>query len=195
MTTILHINSSARTEGSHTRAYTQKLIERLSAQNPGADIITRDITEGLEFIDESWVGANFTPAGERSDDQKARLALSDTLVAELKRADHIVIGAPIYNFSVPGALKAWIDLVCRAGETFRYTENGPLGLLEGKEATIIVASGGTEVDGPIDFATGYLRHVLGFIGITDVTTVPVSQTMVDLDAAISNADAALLKAA
>jgi len=123
------------------------------------------------LITEDWIGANFTPADQRSDEQRQILALSDSLVDEIARADTLVIGLPIYNFSVPASFKAWIDLVARVGLTFAYTETGPKGLLTGKRAIIAVASGGTTVGSDADFATGYVRHVLGFIGITDVTLI------------------------
>ena len=93
----------------------------------------------------------------------------------------------IYNFGVPAALKAWIDQIARAGVTFKYTENGPVGLLDGKRAIIAVASGGTEVGSEIDFATGYMRHIMGFIGIHDVEVVAADQLMLDADAANSKA--------
>jgi FMN-dependent NADH-azoreductase len=108
---------------------------------------------------------------QRSAAQRAALAESDALVAELAAADLLVIGVPIYNFGVPAALKAWVDMVARARLTFRYTENGPEGLLRGKRAYLVVASGGTAVGSEIDFATGYLRHVLGFLGIEDVQII------------------------
>lgn len=169
--TVLHIDSSARTAGSVTRAFTTQI-----AQGLGQDIVRRDLAaEPLLHVTESWVAANFTPVDDRSDAQRAVLAQSDALVAELQKADTIVIGQPIYNFGVPAALKAWIDLIARAGVTFRYTENGPEGLLEGKRAIIAVASGGTQANSQIDFATPYLRHVLGFIGITDVTVIAADQ--------------------
>jgi FMN-dependent NADH-azoreductase len=116
-------------------------------------------------LDTDWVTANFTPPEERGEAERAALAESDALVAELKAADVLVIGVPIYNFGIPAALKAWVDLVARARVTFRYTEQGPVGLLTGKRAYLAVASGGTPVGSAIDFATGYLRHVLGFLGI------------------------------
>ncbi|MEQ8367502.1 MAG: NAD(P)H-dependent oxidoreductase, partial [Roseicyclus sp.] len=133
--------------------------------------------------------ANFTPADARSDDQKAKLALSDDLVAELKAADTIVIGLPIYNFGVPAALKAWVDQVARAGVTFQYSEYGPKGLLDGKRAIVVVASGGTEAGSDIDFATGYIRHVLAFIGITEVDFVAADRMMIDADATLKSANA------
>ena len=106
-------------------------------------------------------------------------------------ADTIVIGTPIYNFSVPSTLKAWIDLVARVGVTFNYTETGPVGLLEGKRAIIAVASGGTQAGSDIDFATTYLRHVLGFIGITDVELVAADQLSMDEEGSMQRAKSAI----
>jgi FMN-dependent NADH-azoreductase len=177
--TILQINASARKTGSVTRELSETLVTRLLAKSRDIKVISRDVSQGLPFLDEDWVGANFTDTADRSAEQRMKLALSDTLVSELKAADTIVIGAPIYNFSVPAALKAWIDLVARARETFRYTENGPEGLLKDKKAYVIVASGGTKVGSEIDFASNYLRHVLGFIGISDVAFVAADQLMMD----------------
>ena len=167
MTNVLRIDASMRRDGSVTRDLTDKVI----AQLDGTNVVTRDLVEGIDLIDPDWIGANFTDPADRTDAQQAALAKSDALVAELKAADVVVIGAPIYNFSVPAALKAWIDQICRARETFRYTENGPVGLLDGKRAIVLVASGGVPVDSPVDFMTPYLRHALGFVGIKDVTVI------------------------
>jgi FMN-dependent NADH-azoreductase len=134
------------------------------------------------LLTENWVGANFTDDADRSDDQKAALAASDEMIAELEAADTIVIGVPIYNFSIPAALKAWIDLIARARKTFRYTEAGPEGLLKGKKAYLVVTSGGVPVGSDYDFATGYLRHVLGFVGITDVNIIAADQQMMNGEA-------------
>lgn len=177
--TILHIDASARKTNSVTRELTSALVSRLTEKDPDATVLTRDVSTGLPFLDEEWVGANFTDPSERNAEQQAKLSLSDTLVDELKSADTIVIGTPIYNFSVPAALKAWIDQIARARETFRYTENGPVGLLEGKKAYVLVASGGTKVGSEIDFAVTYLKHVLGFVGIKDVTIIAADQLMAD----------------
>lgn len=190
MTKVLRLDTSMRKAGSTTRRLTDQIIEKLAAQGP-VDITTRDLTSGVEFVDEDWINANFTDPAERSDAQKLRLAQSDALIAELMDADVVVIGAPVYNFGVPAALKAWIDMICRARVTFRYTENGPVGLLEGKRAIIAVASGGTEVDSSIDFTTPYLRHVLGFVGIQDVTVVPSDRQMVDAEASEARAQEVL----
>ncbi|MEL6264716.1 MAG: NAD(P)H-dependent oxidoreductase [Pseudomonadota bacterium] len=173
---ILRIDASMRRHASTTRRLSDAVVEHLS--RPGTTVTTRDLAaDALPFVDETWIGANFTDPDARDDAQRARLALSDALIAEIQAADTVVIGMPVYNFGVPAALKAWIDLVARARVTFRYTENGPVGLLEGKRAVIVAASGGTEIDGAIDFATPWLRHVLGFIGIHDVALVSAGQQM------------------
>jgi FMN-dependent NADH-azoreductase len=181
---ILRIDASARRSGSVSRDLADRIIERIG---PDATVTTRDLAQGIPLIDEAWVGANFTPEADRTDAQRDILALSDTLVAELKAADTIVIGLPIYNFGVPAALKAWVDQVARAGVTFKYSEYGPKGLLEGKRAIVAVASGGTEAGSDIDFATGYIRHVLRFIGITDVDFVTADRLMVDADGTMRKA--------
>lgn len=181
---LLRIDASARRDGSVSRQLVDFVIARFG---PDSHVATRDLAEGLPLIDESWVEANFTPADQRTDEQKARLALSDSLVAELREAETIVIGVPIYNFGVPAALKAWVDLVARAGVTFRYSETGPKGLLTGKRAIVVVASGGTEAGSPIDFATGYMRHVLGFIGISEVDIVTADRLMLDREGTLETA--------
>ncbi|MEM8754038.1 MAG: NAD(P)H-dependent oxidoreductase [Pseudomonadota bacterium] len=195
MTTILHVDSSGRVDGSHSRRLSSELVDRLTAGRADARVIHRDVSAGLPVVDQGWIEANFTPEGARTPDQKARLTGSDDLVAELENADVIVIGVPIYNFSVPASLKAWIDQICRAGLTFRFGPEGPVGLLDGKRAYLVVASGGTEVEGPIDFATGYLRHVLGFIGVRDVTVVNAGRRMADEEAAEERALQTIAEAA
>ena len=168
---VLEIAASGRSEGSVSRRLSADLIAALEDRHGRIELTRRDLGKGLPFVDEAWINANFTPAEERNAEQRAALAESDALVAELKAADVLVIGTPIYNFGVPAALKAWVDMVARARLTFRYTENGPKGLLEGKKAYVIVASGGVPVDSAVDFATPYLRHALSFIGITDVDVI------------------------
>lgn len=172
--TILHINSSGRNEGSVTRDISGQLVQQLQHRE-GLEINHVDLAEGLPFVDEQWIAANFTDPDERSDRQKAKLALSDSLVADLQEASHIVIASPIYNFSVPAVLKAWIDMVARARVTFRYTEKGPEGLLKGKKAYLVVASGGVPLGSDMDYASTYLRHVMGFLGIDDVTLVNANE--------------------
>ncbi len=189
-TSILRIDASARRTGSITRDLGDRLIDRFTAKAPVA-LTVRDLADGLPQIDEAWIGANFTPAEKRTPEQKSLLALSDTLVAELAAADTLVIGLPIYNFGVPSSLKAWIDLIARAGVTFRYTKTGPEGLLNGKRAIVTVASGGTEMGSAIDFATGYLRHMLGFIGITEVEFIAADRTALDPEGTVTAANAAV----
>lgn len=167
---ILRIDASARKTGSITRSLADETIEHL-AEMVAVSVTNRDVSTGLPFVDEDWVSANFTPAEARTSAHKDKLALSDSLVDEIKIANTLVISAPIYNFGIPATLKAWIDMICRAGLTFQYTENGPVGLLEGKRAIILVASGGTAMGSDIDFATPYLKQAMAFIGITDVTFI------------------------
>lgn len=186
-TTILRIDASARTEGSVSRDLNDRIIARFRAAGD-TRVIARDLaTSRLPFLDAAWIGANFTPAPDRTAEQSAALALSDTLIEEIRAADILLIGTPIYNFGLPAALKAWVDLVARAGVTFAYSETGPKGLLSGKRAIVTVASGGTEMGSEIDFATGYLRHVLGFIGITDVLFVPADRLALDAEGTLAKA--------
>lgn len=185
--TLLRINASMRKSGSTSRQLTDELIDSIVAGQSSVEVITRELTDGVPYVDEDWIGSNFTDEAERSIEQKNKLAQSDEMVAELEAADTIVIGVPIYNFGVPAALKAWIDMVCRARRTFAYTENGPVGMLNDKKAFLVIASGGTDSGSEIDFATGYLRHVLGFIGIHDVTVVDASGLMKDVDASLERA--------
>ncbi|WP_119166501.1 FMN-dependent NADH-azoreductase [Algihabitans albus] len=191
---VLRIDASARKTGSTTRGLADKVIERLRDQHPELTLVERDLAEGIPFVTEAWVAANFIPAETRTPEQRAQLAVSDLLVAELETADILVIGLPIYNFGPPAALKAWIDQIARARVTFRYTENGPVGLLEGKKAYLVAASGGTAMGSAIDFATPYLRHVLGFVGIEDVTLIAADRQMVDAEAASDKAERALQSA-
>jgi len=142
----------------------------------------RDLSNGLKSIDREWVTANLTEETARSPRHIDSLKLSDELIAELQWADIVIIATPIYNFSVPSALKAWIDHVCRAGKTFNYTEAGPKGLLANKQGILVITSGGVPVDSSVDFATPYLRQVLSFIGVTDVQTVSADQQLTTGDA-------------
>jgi FMN-dependent NADH-azoreductase len=175
---VLRVDSSARAEGSMSRWVADELIEQLQENEGTVEVRVRDLAvDAPSFVDAAWVGANFTPPEQRNEEQRAVLAESDALVSELKAADVLVIGVPIYNFGIPAALKAWVDMVARARLTFHYTENGPVALLKGKRAYLAVASGGTAVGSDIDFATGYLRHVLGFLGIDDVQIVAADRLM------------------
>ena len=172
---VLEISASARSEASVSRRLTRDIIAALEDREGEIQLTQRNLAEGVAFVDERWIEANFTPEEKRNGRQRDVLALSDELIAELQEADLILIGSPIYNFGVPAALKAWVDMVARARVTFRYTENGPKGLLEGKRAIIVIASGGVPVDSAVDFATPYLRQALRFIGIDDVEVIAADQ--------------------
>lgn len=168
MTHILRIDASARKQGSVSRGLTDRFIARF----PDAQVTSRDLADAIiPYLTEDWASGTFTPEDMRSEAQVQALALSDTLVAEVQAADVIVISTAVYNFGPPAALKAWIDQIARAGVTFQYGENGPEGLLSGKRAVIVMASGGTEVGTPADFLSPYLKFVLGFMGITDVDVI------------------------
>lgn len=174
---VLRVDSSARAEHSKSRALADRLLEQLASAGEIA-VVHRDLgVSGPPYVDEAWVGANFTEETKRSEEQRRALALSDELVAELVQADVVVLAVPLYNFNIPASLKAWIDLIARARKTFRYTEEGPRGLLEGKTAYLLMATGGTEIGGDLDFASEYLRHILGFIGIQDVHLVAADRLM------------------
>ena len=181
---VLNIQASARHDGSVTRQLSDKILTEIAADQT----ITRDLATGLPLLDAAWLAANFTLADDRTDVQRETLALSDTLITEIKQADTIVIGSPVYNFSVPAVLKAWIDQIARVGVTFKYTPDGPVGLLSGKRAIIVIASGGTPVGSDIDYASGYLKHIMGFIGITDVTIIAADALGNDADAKIAAAN-------
>lgn len=185
---ILRIDSSANTTDSVTRALTDRIIEKLG----DTDVTVRDLArEPLPQITHTWAIARVTPEADRSNEQTEALVESDKLVAELLTADTIVIGAPIYNFSVPASLKAWIDLVARVGVTFQYTEAGPEGLVKGKRVIIAMASGGVPAGSEADFNTGYLRAVLGFMGMTDVTIVSADALATDPEGTIARANDAV----
>jgi FMN-dependent NADH-azoreductase len=191
-TRLLLVNSSGRQEGSVSRGLAQDLIAALESSHGPLEITHRDLANGIGFVTENWINANFTAAEDRSLAQQRELARSDQLVQELVETDILVVGVPIYNFGVPAVLKAWVDMVARARKTFRYTDKGPEGLLQGKKAYLVIASGGVPVDSPVDFATPYMRQALKFLGITDVEVIAAEQLNSRGDDAI---DAARLRIA
>lgn len=170
---ILRIDASMRKNGSYSRTLSTKLITQLKGQ-ASSNVKERDLADGIPIINEAWIEANFTDVAERNAEQRSVLSFSDALISELTDTDTLVIGLPIYNFNVPAAFKAWIDQVARAKVTFRYGENGPEGLLENKKAYVIITSGGTQLGSEVDFVSDYIHHVLGFIGIKDVTIIDSS---------------------
>jgi FMN-dependent NADH-azoreductase len=186
---ILEISSSGRREGSVTRQLSAELITALTDRHGTATVVRRDLGADIPFVDGAWIEANFTPDEDRTQKHHETLSYSTELVEELKNADALVIGVPIYNFSIAASLKAWIDMIARARLTFRYTENGPVGLLQGKKAYLVVASGGVPVGSPVDFATPYLRHALSFVGITDVEIVAADKYNNDADESLDRARA------
>ena len=169
--TILRIDGSARYLDSVTRTLADELVAGLQAAHPGARLLQRDLSAGMPLVSEGWVTANFTAPPDRTREQRHELAFSDTLVEELRAADAIVMAVPMYNFSVPASVKAWIDQVARAGLTFRYNADGPQGLLSDRTVFLVMATGGEPIGSEIDFASGYLRHVFGFLGIRDMRLI------------------------
>lgn len=177
MTKILHITASIRADESVSRDLSARLVQSLAARD-GAEVITRDLSANdLPFVSAERFGANLTPAAERTPEQAELAAIADELIAELQAADTIVLGVPIYNFGVPATVKAWADLVARAGTTFAYTAEGPKGLLTGKKAYLAIASGGTPVGSDFDFMTPWLKFFLGFLGIEVVAQVAADGIM------------------
>lgn len=187
MTAILRVEASIKGEASVSRKLTDRLIARLLDADPNASLVSRDLSAGIRPIDADWIGAVYTPAESRGPAQAEAAAYADALLAEVKAADVIVIGLPVYNFGVPAQMKNWFDQLARRGETFVYTESGPKGLLAGKKAIIAMASDGTPKGSPIDFASGYVKHMLGFFGITEIETVAADAIALAPDTALPNA--------
>jgi len=167
--TVLKINSSARLDGSNSRVVTDYLVEKLAEE-----VIDRDLVQNPlpPMTPQDLVGVHGSHDDMRESLQQ-HLRLSEELIGELKSADTLVIGTPMYNFGVPSYLKQWVDYICRAGVSFRYTSDGPVGLTGVKRAFIVTASGGTPIGSDADFASRYLEHICGFIGIENVYHVDV----------------------
>ncbi|MFZ4551299.1 MAG: FMN-dependent NADH-azoreductase [Aquabacterium sp.] len=166
---ILQINASARTEGANSTRVANRVTERLLAQNPGALVTVRDLAVTPHpVLDGAALGALFTPTEQRTPAQAARVAMDDALIAEVQAHDVIVLGVPMYNFGVPVQLKSWFDAIARSGVTFRYTANGPEGLINGKKVFVAFARGGIYRGTPADSQTPYIQTILGFLGMTDV---------------------------
>ena len=173
MSVLLHVDSSPLGAASVSRYLSAQYVEEWKRAHPEGKVITRDLNNSpLPVIDQTWIGASYTPGESRSDEQKETLAFSDALIAELREADEYVFGLPMHNFTIPAALRLWIDQIARAGETFSYASGNPVGLLENKKATFIVASGGVYGEGSamasFNFVEPYLRGAFGFLGVSDV---------------------------
>lgn len=165
---ILQINSSVRGAASVSTRIATRIVQRLGEIKPEAEVEVRELAT-QPFLDAQALGALFTPAEARTAEQKARVALDDATIEQLKAADVVVLGVPLYNLGEPVQLKAWIDAISRAGVTFRYTANGPEGLLKGKKVFVAFSRGGNYKGTAYDTQTPYLRNMLGFLGMTDVT--------------------------
>ena len=166
---ILQVNSSARLDSSFSTRLANGLVARLRTEHPAASLTVRDLARTPHpALDESALQALFTPVEQRTPEHHARVAQDDALIAELQAADVVVLGVPMYNFGVPSQLKNWIDAVSRAGVTFRYTANGPEGLLKGKTVYVALTRGGKYRNTPADTMVPYLKMVLSFLGMTDV---------------------------
>ncbi len=157
------------------------LLQTWKNAHPDGTVIYRDLAANApKPVDTGWIYSSFTPEANRTPEQKAALAFSDELIAELERADEYVFGVAMHNFSIPSVLKLWVDQIVRSGRTFAYAESGPQGLLRGKKATILVASGGVyqagTPAGALNFVDPYLKTILGFVGVTDVTFVTTGDT-------------------
>ncbi len=172
--TLLHLDSSPLGEASISRHLSAEFVANWKLANPDGVVITRDTTtSAIPPVTAAWVGAAYTPAAALSSEQRTLLSLSDTLIAELFAADEYVLGVPMHNFSVPSTLKLWIDQVARVNKTFSYATGAPVGLLTGKRATVLIASGGRYDAGTAmasyNFVEPYLRTVLGFLGVSETT--------------------------
>lgn len=184
---LLRIDASVRGDASVSRRLGDDIVARLRADDPRLRVTRWELGRDTPHIDAAWVAASFTPEADRSPAQRALLAESDAAVSALRTADVVVLTTPIYNFSVPSTLRAWIDQVCRPGLTFRYGPAGPEGLLGDRPVYVALASGGVPLGSAADFASGYLRQVFGFIGIHDLRLVGAEGTARDPDAALARA--------
>jgi FMN-dependent NADH-azoreductase len=183
MPTLLQIDSSPLGESSISRRLTREYAENWKQAHPDGKVITRDLSAtAIPPIGAEWVGASFSPSDGRTAEQREILGLSDELIGELESADEYVIGVPMHNFSVPSTLRLWIDQVIRAGTTFSFASGAPEGLLKGKKATVLVASGGVYDEGTamasFNFVEPYLRTVLAFIGVKDTNFINAGGTAV-----------------
>jgi len=197
MRTLLFVTSSIFGEDSKSRRLGRDFIEGWLARHPGTRIIERDLArESIPHVTQSTVAAAMIPVEQRSPGEAAAAALADRLIEEVEAADVILLAVPMYNFSIPSTLKAWIDHILRAGRTFRYTAEGPVGLLGGKKVFVVTSRGGVYSDGAgkaMDFHEPYLRGVLGFVGLTDVTFVHAEGLAIDPETASAALAAARAK--
>lgn len=172
MATLLYIKSSIFGDGGQSSQLAAAFIEKWKAKHPQGEILVRDlITENFPHMDGTVVTALRGDAAEHSDEHRAILQRSDELVAELNKADEVVIGVPFYNFNIPSQMKSYFDLLARAGVTFSYTENGPVGLIEDKAVSLITTRGGMYRDSGMDFQIPFVKQFLGFIGLKNIEVI------------------------
>jgi FMN-dependent NADH-azoreductase len=181
MATLVKFDSSPMGEHSISRKLTANFTAVWLKAHPEGEVIERDLSAlDLPSIDAAWVAAAYTPEDARTEKQKELLGLSDSLFADLRDGDEFVFGVPMHNFSIPSKLKLWIDQVMRAGKTFSYGANGPKGLLTGKKAALLIATGGVYGEGSasasLNFVEPYLRTLFGFMGITQLTIISAEGT-------------------
>jgi FMN-dependent NADH-azoreductase len=197
MSNILLVLSSPRGEASLSTKVARSLADAIADQS-GASLTVRDLgVNPPAHIDSEFVVAATAPSENPTEAQKAAAEESDRLIAEVAAADTVVIGAAMINFAVTSPLKSWFDRIAVRGKTFRYTETGPEGLLKGKKAYVVMASAGIYSDGPtkaIDFASPYIRHMLGFMGITDIEVIRVEGLAFGPEAAEKAISGALARA-
>jgi FMN-dependent NADH-azoreductase len=179
--TLLKIDSSPMGERSVSRKLTAEFAKIWLKAHPGRTVISRDLTTlHIPVVDGTWAAAAHTPEDARTAQQKDALAVSEFLIAELQNADEYVVGVPMHNFSIPSTLKLWVDQVVRIGKTFAYSASGRQGLLTGKKATLLIASGGVYDHGSaaeaMNFVTPYLRTIFGFMGVTNVNIIAAGGT-------------------
>lgn len=177
---ILHLISSPRGDASFSRKLGKDIVEKLQAANPDSTLQKHDLTKTpFPYLEEVHLNSFFTPVESHSPEMTEAIKHSDNAIAELKDADTIVIDVPMYNFGIPSTLKSWIDHIARAGQTFRYTEKGPEGLVKNKKVYLAISTGGVYSEGAMkayDFTEPYVRTTLGFLGMTDVTAFRVEGT-------------------
>ena len=184
---IYQIDSSARKEGSTSRALAKKLLEKI--KSPEDEIIYRDLNEEMVFVSGLTESGMNIEKKDQTDHHRKMFELSDQLVKELKESDIIIISAPIYNYGPPATLKAWSDLAARVGETFKFKPNGRrVGLLKNKKAYLVITSGGTKLNSKEDFLTPWLKFILNFFGIDKIETINADQMALDYEKSIKNAE-------
>jgi FMN-dependent NADH-azoreductase len=172
MKTLLQIRSSIFSDGGQSSRLAERFVAAWRDANPDGHVVVRDLArEPVPHLDAARFGAFLSKPGERTPEQQAVVAHSDALIGELKGADVVVLGLPMYNFGLPSTLKAYFDHIARSGETFRYTEKGAIGLVTGKDVYVFTARGGLYAGTPRDTQTPYIREFLGFLGMSEVQFV------------------------